>query len=521
MPISSLPIDREDRASKVSAFTKLSELLKKPLILYPLLVLATVFFSEFSTLRSLWYDEALTVMEFASLPDFSRVYFAYVIANNHIAFTLLLKLWLHGWELFFPITEFSARLLSLLLSTGFLLLLWHHVRRRYGFRPALVAVFIVAMSLPFPIYAVAVRGYALSFFLGVLAVMAVEHAVREPRYRFWCWMTYFMVAVSLVGTLPSNLLFFVGLCCFYFPASPDIARFRRWLPVAVLPPLAFLLFYFPIFSRLLNVMSHTHGWSAPFPAITDFYVPLLLACVPLSPIFVFASGCLSRSRRWEGGEDTRFRWGWIRCVVQMIPWLIPAVLMLIRTPSPFPRVFLILSLLYLLQGMRLLCSMLAFLRKTRGRRFVDILTLLTVLFVIVWSSVLLSVRPTLEKTIVPQTDQDDMIYPYFIRDFDPRSMTLEIRRRLSLARFVVFIGGSADPPSVFFAGNLIGIPPELWIYDRPKERVPDDFVLGLNLPVLLVVRDEGELASLQNRFSIRGVEFVADFGFQKLYAAVP
>ncbi len=44
-------------------------------------------------LRQLWFDEALTILEFMSHP-LHKIYLCYDIPNNHILFTSALNLWL-------------------------------------------------------------------------------------------------------------------------------------------------------------------------------------------------------------------------------------------------------------------------------------------------------------------------------------------------------------------------------------------------------------------------------------------
>jgi len=43
--------------------------------------------------RPLWFDEAVSLMNFATLP-YSEIYTNYTIPNNHILFNMLLKSWL-------------------------------------------------------------------------------------------------------------------------------------------------------------------------------------------------------------------------------------------------------------------------------------------------------------------------------------------------------------------------------------------------------------------------------------------
>ena len=46
--------------------------------------------------RPLWFDEALTVLQFAVLPSAGAIYHAYVIPNNQIIHTVLVRFFLEN-----------------------------------------------------------------------------------------------------------------------------------------------------------------------------------------------------------------------------------------------------------------------------------------------------------------------------------------------------------------------------------------------------------------------------------------
>ena len=43
--------------------------------------------------RELWFDEALTLLNFVLPLDLGKIYFSYTIPNNQIVYSMMLKLW--------------------------------------------------------------------------------------------------------------------------------------------------------------------------------------------------------------------------------------------------------------------------------------------------------------------------------------------------------------------------------------------------------------------------------------------
>ena len=82
-------------------------------IIYGALLCALVFFTAGSyLLRPLWFDEALTVQNFALLDSVESIYFNYVIPNNQLLYTMLLHFWIKLYCNFGSIDSWM-RLLSL------------------------------------------------------------------------------------------------------------------------------------------------------------------------------------------------------------------------------------------------------------------------------------------------------------------------------------------------------------------------------------------------------------------------
>ena len=72
--------------------------------------------------RELWFDEALTLLNFVLPLDFGKIYFSYIIPNNQIVYSMMLKV----YDEFYPgLTDQVVfwRLLSLACAAGMLLIL--------------------------------------------------------------------------------------------------------------------------------------------------------------------------------------------------------------------------------------------------------------------------------------------------------------------------------------------------------------------------------------------------------------
>lgn len=85
----------------------------------PLLIIlgAYMWFVRGFLFRPLWFDEALTVLNFALAPNPAAIYLNYSIPNNQICYTFLLRLWIEFQPAFLDTTVW-LRLLSVLLGAG-------------------------------------------------------------------------------------------------------------------------------------------------------------------------------------------------------------------------------------------------------------------------------------------------------------------------------------------------------------------------------------------------------------------
>ena len=97
--------------------------------------------------RDLWFDEALTLLDFALLPSIPAIWQAYVIPNNQLLHTALLHFWvpLAGG---FPSFNAGLRLLPLATTLVLVLVLWRGFARSCGWAALLTALAAWIVSPP-------------------------------------------------------------------------------------------------------------------------------------------------------------------------------------------------------------------------------------------------------------------------------------------------------------------------------------------------------------------------------------
>lgn len=475
--------------------------------------------------RPLWYDEALTVLEYLSLPSYWAIYTTYTLPNNHILYTLGLRAWVDvtAWCDLDPV--FNLRLFSLLLSGVTAWLFWRLCRRRLGLWPAYLATAAFTLSLPFGIYGTAVRGYMLAMLGGVLAVEAVL-LLQAGRFRRGA-LLYLVAALLGIGSNPTHLLFFFAVSAGIFLGRVPTSWPRRF-GLAVLP-LAALLFYVGAGRQFLD-LRHTHeGYIAPWKFIWHLYAGTWLAWLPLT--MAGAGGAVVAWRHGRpagsgGRTPPRRPWQRWRHLELALPGLaMPALLIALLRPSPLPRFFLVFLPLWLFvagAGLRHLQAWVR-LRKRRApapaaRMAWSLALPLLLALVLGWARAWHDSAPQLTRVLTPAPMLDDLACPYYRRDFDPESVVAEVARlyRDNGDRMQVFVAADADPPSLLFYSQLQGLPEKLWLYDIPRQPVPRQAFSAAQR--FLVTASLTHLEPLRQRFaSIDRVTRLAGTGMQQLY----
>ncbi len=433
--------------------------------------------------RDLWFDEALTLMNFAMLRSAGEIYRQYVIPNNQILHTMLLHLYLAATPEKLDFT-FFLRLLPCLTALGTLALLYALFRARAGSVTLLPLMTALAVSPPFRNYGTALRGYILSAFLLTASVhFALSFAGRGGLRN---WALWFLCSLAAVGTIPSNLLALFGAVLYALPlcGTGCLRRKRTWI-LAATPAAAFAVFYLPIGRQLLQVFRLREGCRDGTAALTMTYAAAAVSfAVALIPV---AIGAALRAR--GGRRAGLFA---VRALIPLLP--VPACLLL--PVAPFPRVFFVLWPLWLLLGAGALRRLRAWMIRRRRRRTADAAALALTAAACLWGLALHDggVGNFLSERFARGMD-DDYFSPYYMRgEFRPRRLMSELAGRVPDAPEAVYLSFKADPWALMFYGTLAGWSGDIWRFDGPRgqvRRLPPD------APVILHADDSKEAAEIR------------------------
>ena len=450
--------------------------------------------------RSLWFDEALTVIDFLTLPNAADIYRHYTIPNNHIVYNILLRFWT---DICGPIPlVISLRMFSVLAafaSMALILKLWN---QRFCRETTVIACFCFAVSLPFAIYATAIRGYMLSFLL-ILVSLETALCYRDSG-KLRHLVFFFIPALLAVGIMPTNLIAFAAIFILVLPSlNPKDIISNKTLYLGIIPVAAFFIFYIPIFWRLMKALSLSEGWSSGIHASIHFYSAFLLSFLPLIILAIIGSFF---SKEKSGAA--------LKIQISLI-FLAPLVIFLLKYPAPFPRAFFCLWPIWIF----ILCSMADPIVKQLNLKFPGYALIAILCICCAWGLCPYTFSVQLSDNL-SKGGQDDFFKPYFMRaDFNPLET---VRKSSELAgakteRFA-FVDFAADYPSIIFYGRLLKINDSFWIFDKPKA---DGKVgsLGSIESVYVIARNRSEMESTGKRFSIKSYELTADCGYQKIYLA--
>ncbi|MBE6392497.1 MAG: hypothetical protein E7044_00345 [Lentisphaerae bacterium] len=441
---------------------------------------AFLFFAHPYLLREFWFDEALTLMNFAWMPDPVRIYFSYVIPNNQIFYTIALHYWAQLPVDFFR-ADFFLRLLSLLFATGTLLVLYVSFRRTCGRYPLLLALSALALSPPFLIYATALRGYMASAFFTALAVkFAVDF---QRKADFFTWGKYAVSCLLAVGTIPSNLLALGGCVLYALPLAGKSfwSKKRFWL-LCLTPFAALAVFYLPILKSFLGVCRLGEGWQDGKAVLLAWSVTA--GCV-FGVLWIVWFAALIRRCNYS-------------VVIRMGILLLPASAVILLPTAPFPRVFFpLLPLLGLIvaNGIRC-CSAFRQERKQMARILFGILGCVVLL-----SAFVLKQESTKEflSGYCGNRSGDDFFYGFYMRkDHVPQQTAQELEKIYGRNSVLppVYFSFLADPwPSMYYI--LANGQRSEFLFDGPRGKVA-----ALAAGSLVVIHKKENPGTVAERFGV-------------------
>jgi hypothetical protein len=167
-----------------------------------------------------WYDEVYTLDHFVFVPLFKTLT-DYSQPNNHILFNLLNNLYVSCLGLRDTYEAMDSpwvlRIPPLLYAAGALGFTFQAARRCGGAAAGLLAVIVLATTVPFFHFAAQVRGYSLSMLL--LTAMVYFLLCREEDGRPWHAIATSAAGSLALYTIPSNLYFLLSVAAFYLAAA--------------------------------------------------------------------------------------------------------------------------------------------------------------------------------------------------------------------------------------------------------------------------------------------------------------
>lgn len=435
---------------------------KKNFLIAGALCIVVLYFTRDGIFRQLWFDEALTVMNFMALPGPVEIYHNYVIPNNHIVYTVLLKFWVYAYQ---PVVAFDVhlRLFSLVIALAAFAIMFVRWRKRCGTCPVALVCACFAFSLPFGIYSVAVRGYMLSFLLIVASLEFARQWIVRPNWKTGA--AYFIISLLAVGTIPSNIIALgaVVLCFAEFPLK-NKKLIAGYLFLAIIPLIALALFYLPISRGVSRVMALKEGWPDGVAAMTVLYLSWAVSFLPVIVSAIFAAPWLLKRKH-----------SWMKALSLVIVVLLPVPFFLIISPAPFPRVFFAIWPVWMYLLCRGLGHLFALARLKQYRLAAKPLLPLAILAGAVFACGMVQpeIKEYLSAKYVGQRSLDDFFCPYYMKEsFNPFDAVKSLQVQGATEQPAkIYISFNADPYSIVFYGKMLGISPDVWCFDNPKGHV--------------------------------------------------
>ena len=443
-------------------------------IISGILLCVLVFFAAGNyLLRPLWFDEALTVQNFALLDSLESIYFNYVIPNNQLLYTMMLHLWIKAAPPFCAFDDWM-RLLSLLL--GAVTMVYAYRRFRVPFGSGVMAAVLITFCCapPFLLHGTALRGYMAGACFTLLALGAALDFTAKGNFS--SWLRYFLFSLCSVAVLPSDMLALGGVVLYALPlCGKNFWKNKRFYLLGLTPFLGAALVYLPIFPQLLQVIKvgSNESWNAPgrvFMAVT------LVTLFSFAMFLLPASAALLAFRR-KGFNKRRF----FRATI----WLLPAIPIFLFPSPPFPRVFFPLFPLFALlvaAGVRDYTAIYCRLKKRFNKRsWIAGLLILALSWCCVQQQ---SEIKLLFSKFCGDAGRDDFYFPYYLRsahlpDTTAQQISAEPSLRDCRAFYFTF---NADPWPLMFYLRLSGKSCE-FLFDGPRgmvQELPAHTVVILN-----------------------------------------
>jgi hypothetical protein len=466
-----------------------------------LLLVCAIFLRE-KIQRCLWYDEALTIIDFVAGPStYIGIYRQYVIPNNHILYSVFMRFWMHNVCPFISFSNYSFRLPSMIAAFAFLLSSFLFWRKHFSDFSVFIVLLAFTVSPAFLIYAVAVRGYMFSILTVSLAIIAVFKVCENRKTWF---PAYCLLSLISVGIMPTNAfaIFAVSLLPFVFGKAK--ITFPNFLKFSSVPFIALLCFYLPIFPQFIKTISIKEGWSSGFAAIGVFYFSTFIILLIPSASAIFSLTIPKKGEIIEG----------LLCVFIFI---IPAFFFILRSPAPFPRTFISLLPVWLFLLSAGVHALEKKIPEKCGQRFANFATLFLTMICMGYGLILNSNKTTL-SAVFSKDGQDDFFEPYFMKnDFQPDGITINLMKLTDKKEGIVFADMNSDPPSLIFSSLRFGLKNNFILCDRPRTKIalfPQNYE---EKEAFIIASGKDRAESVSSRFGLEILSEEGGFGSQKIF----
>ncbi len=290
-----------------------------------------VFSLDFIT-GDLWFDELVTLNDFARKDRLREVLTWYPVANNHILYTCILWGWLRVID--FSFSELPLRFPCLIFAVSTLWVLYSGARRIFNRDMAVLLAFGFAVSPVFHAFFYQLRGYSLTILLAALATTGCFAYLQDQRrsalLKLWAGMALLPAVIPVNLLLNFSLLSFLLLSLRRRRAIPE---HRNVLVLTGLFSIAGMLIYLPIAGQFIRTISSTRGWESGWLTSGNLGLAFFAhGCLPILAITFLAS----RQR----GDRTIPTTPALSLPLFALCCLVPILLCLLFF-TPFPRSFLV------------------------------------------------------------------------------------------------------------------------------------------------------------------------------------
>ncbi|MDR0932123.1 MAG: hypothetical protein LBM70_03780 [Victivallales bacterium] len=437
--------------------------------------------------RDLWFDEALTLLNFAQLDSPWEIYRSYVIPNNQILYTIILH-----YATFLLPSDIDPvlffRLISFACGGATLLLLYRLFRVRVGGGMILLTVLTaLAISVPFLIYATALRGYIFSSLFVTLSLHTALNFAGKPNGKNALYFA--LSSLGAIATISSNLAVLAGVVLYALPLfGVNFYKRKQFWILSAIPLAMFALFYLPIYSSFLGCLRLGEGWSDKQQALSATYAGFIYS---FAMLLLPGAGVLL--------VQNRVHFKWLK-MARLAIWLIPLPMILLLKVAPFPRVFFPfwpLWVLLLAAGIRDLTALNC---RYRHRWNSNVWFGALLIAVLGWGFV--AQQPKLRLGFSDKfggAGADDYFMGYYMRTGHSPSLTAgEIAKRYSNKPLTVYTSFLADPWALWFYLNGSGVNLSRFEFDGPRGLVP-----ALARGELVILRLDESGKDIESRFHCR------------------